>query len=101
MAAALPSYMKVKPVMNGLGEPTFAEVARACCPLVLPVHPRADSRPRGAGVRIIPPLGCLDFIALEAREVMAARPPPRRPALREGHAGARLAAALVTGHHAA
>jgi UDP-N-acetylglucosamine 2-epimerase (non-hydrolysing) len=109
-----------------------------------------------AGVRIIPPLGYLDFIALEAsarlvltdsggvqeettvlgipcltlrdsterpvtltegtnrlvgrdpdrivgaaHEVMAAPPPPRRPALWDGHAGPRIAAALVAGHQAA
>src|SRR5450755_2613272 len=39
-------------------------------PLVLPAHPRAADRLRGAGlpagVRIIPPAGYLDFIALEA-----------------------------------
>jgi UDP-N-acetylglucosamine 2-epimerase (non-hydrolysing) len=69
-------------------------------------------------VRIIPPLGYLDFIALEAsarlvgrepdriiraaREVLATPPPPpRRPALWDGHAGARIAAALVAGQHAA
>jgi UDP-N-acetylglucosamine 2-epimerase (non-hydrolysing) len=108
-------------------------------------------------VRIIPPLGYLDFIALEAsarlvltdsggvqeettvlgvpcltlrdsterpvtltegtnrlvgrdpdrivraaREMMAApSPPARRPALWDGKAGQRIAAALVAGHHAA
>jgi UDP-N-acetylglucosamine 2-epimerase (non-hydrolysing) len=48
----------------------FADIARAGCPLVLPAHPRADavlrSVPIPPGVRIIPPLGYLDFIALEA-----------------------------------
>jgi UDP-N-acetylglucosamine 2-epimerase (non-hydrolysing) len=47
----------------------LAEVSRDC-PLVLPAHPRVDGRLHGAGlpasVRIIPPLGYLDFIALEA-----------------------------------
>ena len=138
----------------------LAEISRSGCPLVLPAHPRADVRLRAGlpdGVRIIPPLGYLDFIALEAsarlvltdsggvqeettvlgvpcltlrdrterpititegtnrlvgrdpdrivaaaREVMAAPPPaPRRPALWDGHAGARIAAALVEGDHAA
>jgi len=45
------------------------EVARMC-PLVLPVHPRAAERLRNAGmsrrVRVIPPAGYLDFVALEA-----------------------------------
>jgi UDP-N-acetylglucosamine 2-epimerase (non-hydrolysing) len=138
----------------------LAEISRAC-PLVLPAHPRLDGRLHGAGlpasVRIIPPLGYLDFIALEAsarlvltdsggvqeettvlgvpcltlrdsterpvtltegtnrlvgrdpdrivraaREMMAApSPPARRPALWDGKAGQRIAAALVAGHHAA
>ena len=47
----------------------LAEIARSVCPLVLPAHPRVDGRLRGAGlpasVRIIPPLGYLDFITLE------------------------------------
>ena len=138
----------------------LAEIARSGCPLVLPVHPRADGRLRGAGlpdgVRIIPPAGYLDFIALEtsarlvltdsggvqeettalgvpcltlrdrterpititegtnrlvgrapdrivaaAREVLAAPPPrPGKPALWDGHAGPRIAAALVAVHDA-
>ena len=45
------------------------EVARMC-PLVLPAHPRAAERLRAAGmsgrVRVIPPAGYLDFVALEA-----------------------------------
>ena len=49
--------------------PALAEISRDC-PLVLPAHPRADGQLRGAGlpasVRVIPPLGYLDFIALEA-----------------------------------
>ena len=133
---------------------------RSSCPLVLPAHPRVDGRLRDAGlpaaVRIIPPLGYLDFIALEAsarlvltdsggvqeettvlgvpcltlrdsterpititegtnrlvgrdpdrivaaaREVLAAPPPPpRTPALWDGQAGQRIAAALVAGHDA-
>jgi UDP-N-acetylglucosamine 2-epimerase (non-hydrolysing) len=39
------------------------------CPLVLPVHPRAASALHDAGlsrVRVIPPAGYLDFLALEA-----------------------------------
>ncbi len=47
----------------------LAEISRSC-PLVLPAHPRAEKRLRDAGlpaeVRIIPPAGYLDFIALEA-----------------------------------
>jgi UDP-N-acetylglucosamine 2-epimerase (non-hydrolysing) len=46
------------------------EVARTC-PLVLPAHPRAAQRLRDWGlsdhVRVIPPAGYLDFIALEAQ----------------------------------
>ncbi len=131
------------------------EVARMC-PLVLPAHPRAAERLHAAGmsgrVRVIPPAGYLDFVALEAsarlvltdsggvqeettvlgvpcltlrdnterpitvtegtnklvgrdpeRIVTAARgvldspPPPRAPELWDGHAGDRIAAALVTG----
>jgi UDP-N-acetylglucosamine 2-epimerase (non-hydrolysing) len=139
----------------------LAEISHSGCPLVLPAHPRVDGRLHGAGlpasVRIIPPLGYLDFIALEAsarlvltdsggvqeettvlgvpcltlrdsterpvtltegtnrlvgrdpdrivgaaREVMAAPPPPaRRPALWDGQAGPRIAAALVERHNAA
>src|ERR1022692_2378240 len=45
------------------------DVARLC-PLVLPAHPRAATRLRGAGlsgqVRVIPPAGYLDFVALQA-----------------------------------
>ena len=48
----------------------LAEISRSSCPLVLPAHPRVDGRLHGAGlpaaVRIVPPLGYLDFIALEA-----------------------------------
>jgi UDP-N-acetylglucosamine 2-epimerase (non-hydrolysing) len=131
------------------------EVA-AMCPLVLPVHPRAEQQLQTAGisarVHLIPPAGYLDFIALQAsarlvltdsggvqeettvlgvpcltlrdnterpitltegtnqligrdprRIVAAARavietPPPRRtPALWDGHAGERIAAALAMG----
>jgi UDP-N-acetylglucosamine 2-epimerase (non-hydrolysing) len=47
----------------------LAEVARMC-PLVLPAHPRTAERLRGAGldgrVRVLPPAGYLDFVALEA-----------------------------------
>jgi UDP-N-acetylglucosamine 2-epimerase (non-hydrolysing) len=49
--------------------PALDDVARLC-PLVLPAHPRAADRLRDAGVtgriRVIPPAGYLDFIALEA-----------------------------------
>ncbi len=55
-------------VLNGLLS-ALDEVARSC-PLVLPVHPRAAQRLREWGlsdrVRIIPPAGYLDFVALEA-----------------------------------
>jgi UDP-N-acetylglucosamine 2-epimerase (non-hydrolysing) len=43
-----------------------------------------------------------DRIVAAAREVMAAPvPAPRRPALWDGQASQRIAAALVEGHHAA
>jgi UDP-N-acetylglucosamine 2-epimerase (non-hydrolysing) len=49
--------------------PALDEVARLC-PLVLPAHPRAAARLRDAGIsgrlRVIPPAGYLDFIALQA-----------------------------------
>jgi len=49
--------------------PALDEVARMC-PLVLPAHPRAAQRLRDADlsrrVRVIPPAGYLDFVALEA-----------------------------------
>lgn len=134
----------------------LGEVARAC-PLVLPVHPRTAQRLQSVGisdrVRVIPPAGYLDFIALEAaarlvltdsggvqeettvlgvpcltlrdnterpitltegtnqlvgrdpeRIVKTALsvlqdPPPRRsPALWDGQAGQRIAAALLAGN---
>ena len=57
------------PAVLGALLPALAEIS-FLCPLVLPAHPRVDSRLRNAGlpagVRIIPPLGYLDFIALEA-----------------------------------
>ena len=47
----------------------LGDVARLC-PLVLPAHPRAADRLRGGGlaegVRLIPPAGYLDFVALQA-----------------------------------
>jgi UDP-N-acetylglucosamine 2-epimerase (non-hydrolysing) len=47
----------------------LAEVARLC-PLVLPTHPRAAKTLRTAGlpaqIRLLPPAGYLDFVALEA-----------------------------------
>jgi UDP-N-acetylglucosamine 2-epimerase (non-hydrolysing) len=126
------------------------------CPLVLPAHPRAAERLRGAGmsgrVRVIPPAGYLDFVALEAsarlvltdsggvqeettvlgvpcltlrdnterpitvtegtnqlvgrdpdrivataRSVLESPPPRRSPALWDGCAGDRIAAALAAG----
>ena len=141
-------------LLSALAEISFS------CPLVLPAHPRVNGQLRSFGlpasVRIVPPLGYLDFVALEAsarlvltdsggvqeettvlgvpcltlrdsterpitltegtnrlvgrepdriiraaREVMAAPPPPpRRPALWDGRAGQRIAAALVEGHRA-
>jgi UDP-N-acetylglucosamine 2-epimerase (non-hydrolysing) len=54
-------------VLSGLLQ-ALGEVARSC-PLVLPAHPRAVDRLRAAGVpdgiRIIPPAGYLDFVALQ------------------------------------
>jgi UDP-N-acetylglucosamine 2-epimerase (non-hydrolysing) len=145
------------PAVLGALLPALAEISLSC-PLVLPVHPRTavhlDGAALPAGVRVIPPAGYLDFIALEAsarlvltdsggvqeettmlgvpcltlrdsterpitvtegtnqlvgrdpdRIVRAARevtagppPPPRRPALWDGQAGRRIAAALVAGH---
>jgi UDP-N-acetylglucosamine 2-epimerase (non-hydrolysing) len=137
----------------------LTEISRSC-PLVLPAHPRVADRLHGAGlpagIRIIPPAGYLDFIALEAsarlvltdsggvqeettvlgvpcltlrdsterpititegtnrlvgrepdriirtaREVMAAPTPrSRMPALWDGHAGQRIATALIAAHDA-
>jgi UDP-N-acetylglucosamine 2-epimerase (non-hydrolysing) len=130
-------------------------VARMC-PLILPAHPRVAARLASAGlpaqVRVIPPAGYLDFIALQASarivltdsggvqeettalgvpcltlrdnterpitltegtntlvgthpdrilttaaHVLADPPLPRRPALWDGHAGRRIADALVAG----
>jgi UDP-N-acetylglucosamine 2-epimerase (non-hydrolysing) len=49
--------------------PALDEVARMC-PLVLPAHPRAAERLQRAGIsgriRVLPPAGYLDFIALQA-----------------------------------
>jgi UDP-N-acetylglucosamine 2-epimerase (non-hydrolysing) len=57
------------PAVLGALLPALAEISRSC-PLVLPAHPRAADRLHSAGlptgVRIIPPAGYLDFIALEA-----------------------------------
>ncbi|MFI8824842.1 non-hydrolyzing UDP-N-acetylglucosamine 2-epimerase [Streptomyces sp. NPDC053431] len=51
-------------LLKGLGE------VAAHCPLVLPVHPRAADRLNALGVpggiRLVPPAGYLDFIALQA-----------------------------------
>jgi len=137
----------------------LAEISRSC-PLVWPAHPRAAGQLHSAGlpaeVRILPPAGYLDFIALEASarlvltdsggvqeettvlgvpcltlrdsterpvtltegtnqlvgrdpgrivkaalDVMALPPPgPCRPALWDGQAGRRIAAALIAGHDA-
>jgi UDP-N-acetylglucosamine 2-epimerase (non-hydrolysing) len=135
--------------------PALSEVA-ALCPLVLPAHPRAAGALREAGlpdrVRLLPPAGYLDFIAMQAaarlvltdsggvqeettilgvpcltlrdnterpitisegtnqlvgrdpdrivaaaRQVLASPPPPRKPALWDGRAGQRVAAALLSG----
>ena len=140
----------LKPLLAALDE-----VARSC-PLVLPAHPRAAQRLRDGGmsdrVRVIPPAGYLDFIALQAqaklvltdsggvqeettvlgvpcltlrdnterpitltegtnqlvgrdpeqiiktaRGVLDDPPPPRAPALWDGHAGERIAEALISG----
>jgi UDP-N-acetylglucosamine 2-epimerase (non-hydrolysing) len=57
------------PAVLGLVMSALDQVAQAC-PLVLPAHPRAARQLRDGGmserVRIIPPAGYLDFIALEA-----------------------------------
>ncbi len=57
------------PVMLSALLSALAEISRSC-PLVLPAHPRVAERLHSAGlpagVRIIPPAGYLDFIALEA-----------------------------------
>ncbi len=57
------------PAVLGLVMSALDQVAHAC-PLVLPAHPRAARQLRDGGmserVRIIPPAGYLDFIALEA-----------------------------------
>ena len=142
--------------LGGLLE-ALAEISRSC-PLVWPAHPRAAGQLHAgglpAGVRILPPAGYLDFIALEASarlvltdsggvqeettvlgipcltlrntterpvtltegtnqlvgrdpgrivkaalEVMALPPPgPRRPALWDGQAARRIAAALIAGN---
>lgn len=140
----------LRPLLAALGE-----VARLC-PLILPAHPRAAGALREGGlpadVRLIPPAGYLDFLALQAaarlvltdsggvqeettvlgvpcltlresterpititegtnrlagldpaaivaaaREVLAAPPAPRVPALWDGKAGQRIAAVLMTG----
>jgi len=80
VAGARPNYMNGlvtlhcpanvdDPAVLGSLLPTLAEISRTCA-LVLPAHPRVDGGLHGAGlpasVRIIPPLGYLDFIALEA-----------------------------------
>jgi UDP-N-acetylglucosamine 2-epimerase (non-hydrolysing) len=144
------------PAVLGALLSALGEISRSC-PLVLPAHPRAAGRLHcaglPAGVRIIPPAGYLDFIALEASarlvltdsggvqeettmlgvpcltlrdsterpitltegtnrlvgrdpdrivkaalQVLAAPPPrPGKPALWDGQAGQRIAAALVEG----
>jgi UDP-N-acetylglucosamine 2-epimerase (non-hydrolysing) len=57
------------PAVLGALLTALAEISRSC-PLVLPAHPRVAGRLRDAGlparIRIIPPAGYLDFIALEA-----------------------------------
>jgi UDP-N-acetylglucosamine 2-epimerase (non-hydrolysing) len=54
----------LKALLSALGE------VAAMCPLVLPAHPRAAQQLQTAGlsarVRVIPPAGYLDFIALQA-----------------------------------
>jgi UDP-N-acetylglucosamine 2-epimerase (non-hydrolysing) len=136
---------------------TALDDVSALCPLVLPAHPRTAGRLVGARrVRVIPPAGYLDFIALQAsarlvltdsggvqeettvlgvpcltlranterpvtvtegtnqivgrdparivaaaRQVLASPPVPRRPALWDGRAGQRIAAAMLAGRDAA
>jgi UDP-N-acetylglucosamine 2-epimerase (non-hydrolysing) len=139
------------PLLSALAEISL------CCPLVLPAHPRTAGLLHSAGVRILPPAGYLDFIALEASarlvltdsggvqeettmlgvpcltlrdsterpitvtegtnqlvgrdpdrivkaalQVLAAPPPSlsAKPAMWDGQAGRRIAAALVAGHDA-
>jgi UDP-N-acetylglucosamine 2-epimerase (non-hydrolysing) len=57
------------PAVLGALLTALAEISLSC-PLVLPAHPRAAGRLRAAGlpagIRIIPPAGYLDFLALEA-----------------------------------
>ncbi|HEX3921232.1 MAG TPA: UDP-N-acetylglucosamine 2-epimerase (non-hydrolyzing) [Streptosporangiaceae bacterium] len=57
------------PAVLGALLSALAEVSRDC-PLVLPAHPRVAGRLAGAGlpatVRVTPPAGYLEFIALEA-----------------------------------
>jgi UDP-N-acetylglucosamine 2-epimerase (non-hydrolysing) len=57
------------PAVLGALLSALAEVSRDC-PLVLPAHPRVAGRLAGVGlpatVRVIPPAGYLEFIALEA-----------------------------------
>jgi UDP-N-acetylglucosamine 2-epimerase (non-hydrolysing) len=57
------------PAVLGALLAALAEISRDC-PLVLPAHPRVAGRLHDAGlpptVRIIPPAGYLDFIALQA-----------------------------------
>jgi UDP-N-acetylglucosamine 2-epimerase (non-hydrolysing) len=57
------------PAVLGAMLAALTEISRSC-PLVLPAHPRVADRLHDAGlpagVRIIPPAGYLDFIALEA-----------------------------------
>jgi UDP-N-acetylglucosamine 2-epimerase (non-hydrolysing) len=57
------------PAVLGALLSALVEISRGC-PLVLPAHPRVAGRLFGAdlpaGVRVIPPAGYLDFIALEA-----------------------------------
>jgi UDP-N-acetylglucosamine 2-epimerase (non-hydrolysing) len=140
----------LRPLLTALGE------VASLCPLVLPAHPRAAGPIRRAGlpagIKLIPPAGYLDFIALQAaarlvltdsggvqeettvlgvpcltlrerterpitvtegtnrlvgrdpagivaaaREVLAAPPAPRVPALWDGKAGQRIAAVLTAG----
>ena len=144
------------PEVLGTLLPALAEVARSC-PLVLPAHPRTAERLTGTELpdrlRIIPPAGYLDFIALEAaarlvltdsggvqeettalgvpcltlrdnterpvtvsegtnqltgrdparivaaaRQVLDRPPPPRCPALWDGHAGERIVKILLAGN---
>jgi UDP-N-acetylglucosamine 2-epimerase (non-hydrolysing) len=63
-----PANVDEPSVLKGLLA-ALSEIA-ATCPLVLPAHPRTQQHLRSAGlseqVRVVPPAGYLDFVALQA-----------------------------------